>query len=340
VLAAVGMFLFPAGAQASTVSVTNIQVVQYLAGPGEANALVLTVEGTNLRVSDAGAVITPGFGCSAAGADALCDVGSFDLVIVSVSLGDGDDSADLRAVDEAEALGGAGNDQILGSRFNILDGGPGDDQLTGGPDADEVRGGDGNDQLVLGAGFDDAWGGSGNDTVSGGAHGDGVVGGPGDDTILGEAGRDFISGNLGDDIVRGGVGEDILSERRNVNFLLRPGALTGVGNDSLRGLESVWLQAGRGNNVLNARTWGGVAVLTGAGGNDVIVGGLRRDALNGGAGDDLLAGRAGRDALRGGPGADTLFSRDRRRDELDGGFGPDRAHVDAFDNARAIELFF
>ncbi|MDL5034563.1 calcium-binding protein, partial [Pelomonas sp. APW6] len=64
------------------------------------------------------------------------------------------------------------------------------------------------------------------------------------------------------------------------------------------------------------------AKLNGAGGDDVLAGGLGADTLSGDAGDDLLLGGGGSDEVLGGEGNDTLIG-GVGNDTLDGGFGSD-----------------
>ena len=69
--------------------------------------------------------------------------------------------------------GGAGNDIITGNRSaNTLNGGNGNDTLNGGAGNDTLNGGLGNDRLVGGNGIDRLTGGVGNDTLIGGSGND------------------------------------------------------------------------------------------------------------------------------------------------------------------------
>jgi uncharacterized delta-60 repeat protein len=83
----------------------------------------------------------------------------------------------LRDVSEIRAWGRAGNDRIevVDLSFkSMLNGGDGDDSITGG------------------AGEDLIFGGSGNDTLTGGAGNDFLIGGDGSDRIVGSAGNDIL----------------------------------------------------------------------------------------------------------------------------------------------------
>jgi Ca2+-binding RTX toxin-like protein len=82
----------------------------------------------------------------------------------------------------------------------------------------------------------------------------------------------------------------------------------------------------RGNDVICGR--GGADTIRTLGGNDRLIGGPGRDRLVGGS---------GRDAFLGGGGNDRLFSRDNKREVVNGGRGFDRAKVNASDVRRSIE---
>lgn len=80
------------------------------------------------------------------------------------------------------AVGGSGNDQLLGNALrNSLSGGAGNDRLYGSDGADRLYGGSGADRL---------YGGSGDDHLSGGSGADLIQGGTGADTLLGLGGAD------------------------------------------------------------------------------------------------------------------------------------------------------
>jgi Ca2+-binding RTX toxin-like protein len=183
---------------------------------------------------------------------------------------------------------------------------------------------EGDDELVGGSGWDVLEGGPGNDTLRGGRRGDLLIGGPGDDNVDGGP-----AGTYGDSIYAQGT-----------NLRLTPTALYGEGTDRLSGIEWAELRGTAGRNVINARAWRGGTDISALGGADLIVGGFGPDAIVGGPGNDRIAGRGGWDYLHGGSGADVLFSRDRRRDGLNGGSGFDRARVDGVDLFERIEAFF
>lgn len=95
----------------------------------------------------------------------------------SDSLGGFIDKVSVRSVDDA------GNDN--------LDGGSGNDMMSGGY---------GNDVLLGQSGNDSVDGGTGNDVVSGHSGFDTLLGGDGDDTLTGHSGADTLTGGSGDDV--------------------------------------------------------------------------------------------------------------------------------------------
>jgi Ca2+-binding RTX toxin-like protein len=74
------------------------------------------------------------------------------------------------------------------------------------------------------------------------------------------------------------------------------------------------VDAGAGDDAVDASAATGVATLLGGDGRDALTGGRAADLLDGGEGNDLVAGGAGQDELRGGAGSDRLT----------GGAGADR----------------
>lgn len=86
------------------------------------------------------------------------------------------------------------------------------------------------------------------DTVEGNARDNVLTGLAGDDTLAGGAGDDTFTGGAGDDRFDGGLGTDTVVESGNVDFTLTPTTLTGLGTDTLAGIESAALTAGSGAN--------------------------------------------------------------------------------------------
>jgi Ca2+-binding RTX toxin-like protein len=300
----------PTGRGCSKYSMCEYFEIDYVAAPGEANAVtvssVTTPSGAGQAViHDGGAPITPGEGCTRIDDHTV----ACSRYVVSVRAGDMDDSA-------------TGADTVRG--------GAGDDRLTG----------DDSDQILDGE--------EGNDTLSGGDGDDVLVGGEGVDLVLGEDGWDTLvddegSGVPGADRLDGGPDRDTVDYRsRDKPVVVRLGGggptvgRTGEG-DSLRAIEAAYggsgddlLAGGRLANTL----WGGPGDdrISGRGGSDELDGDDGRDRIRGGPGADRLSGNAG---------ADTILARDGRRDRVSGGRGRDRARVDrGLDRVLSVNAIF
>ncbi|HEX8158446.1 MAG TPA: calcium-binding protein [Solirubrobacteraceae bacterium] len=94
-----------------------------------------------------------------------------------------------------------------------------------------------------------------------------------------------------------------------------------------RGVASVELHGGDGNDAISVETGAVPAVLAGESGDDRLVGGTGADQIDGGEGADLLAGRSGNDVLAGGAGADRLGG-GPGDDNVMGGTGDDSIRTD------------
>ncbi|MEX2093581.1 MAG: PKD domain-containing protein, partial [Pirellulales bacterium] len=158
-----------------------------------------------------------------------------------------------------------------------IDGGSGNDLLTGGGGQNLIQGGSGHD-FLYGAGGDDVLlGGTGNDFLSGGSGNDVLVGGDGDDVLKGGSGRDLIIGSQDNDWLEGGGDEDILIGGYTVhdNDLAALDAVMAVWTSSASFAARVNTLKGSGGLLQ-----GGVAVFDDDDG----------DYINGGSGRDLIFG--------------------------------------------------
>jgi uncharacterized secreted protein with C-terminal beta-propeller domain len=131
-------------------------------------------------------------------------------------------------------FGGAGDDTITVSipgntRIKtVLNGGAGNDTITGSDGHDTMLGGQGNDTLS---------GGRGNDTLRGGAGADSLAGGLGNDTLQGEAGSDTLRGGAGQNALDGGAGIDAFyGTKTNDRVRLAAGERL-IGNESTNPLR-------------------------------------------------------------------------------------------------------
>ena len=285
------------------------------------------------------------------GGDALTVRGNVQQVHDSSA---GDTGAD-RYIVESPAITGdlapaGGNDVVVTDAPALaLDGGDGDDTLTGpGP----MTGGPGNDTLNPTTPATSVDGGAntptGADRVSyeriatpltlaidagGGVSVDGtprvvgteeLAGGAGNDTMIGNGDTNIMLGGRGDDTIdgRGGVddldggpGRDTVSyssESAGVVVSLGAGSGGPAGAvDVLRNFEGA--STGSGNDLV-VGTDADEHFSLGAGDDQVNAGG-GADIADGGDGNDLLRGGAGRDVLVGGPGSDTVTYDERTSGE-------------------------
>lgn len=219
------------------------------------------------------------------------------------------------SIENIDATGATGPVRILGDwNANTLDfsataitgnivinGGGGNDSITGSAGADVIEGG--------------GWG---NQTIDGGA---------GDDTIYADKGNDIVSGGAGNDTFRvsgnqcrnfegwdtyaGGEGNDrLLAFGGSVDIGLKSfGAENSIETIDFSALTGQGRVLGDWNaNVLDfsATTLLGHAVIDGGGGNDTITGSAGAEVMKGGDGNDVLCGKGGNDLLYGGSGRDVF----------------------------------
>jgi hypothetical protein len=244
------------------------------AGPGEANQIAVAGGAAgDFQVTDVGAPLRAGPGCGASGEGGVSCATSSPYLSAFVFAADGADT-------------------VASSVAIRVDGGSGNDRLTGSPFGDALYAGEGRDVLRGEAGGD--------------ALQDGRLRAPyPPDWLFPDfypIPRDPIAPVRAErDIFDGGDGVDALGyegrRRVVVADLARTGRHAGVRGerDSLRGLEG----------------------LVGGNGDDRLLGDGAANLLWGGAGDDVLVGRAGDDQLEGGEGTDR--SRGGAGDDIIGG---------------------
>ncbi|MBI4989894.1 MAG: putative Ig domain-containing protein, partial [Rhodocyclales bacterium] len=231
-----------------------------------------------------------------------------------------------------------------------LDGGEGDDRLTGDAGADVLLGGAGGD-LILGGGGNDhlagdeeghlvpyylhsvsyhAW--HYTNTLSNGAtlywyrydaFNDVMIRPGGDDALYGGAGEDWLLGQGGDDYLDGGADADVVFGDEGDDTILG-----GAGDDLLSG--DTFDNAGDPDSPGLPGSLHGQDYLEGGAGNDRIAGNGGDDVLYGDEGDDVINGDDvvtsaqyhGDDYIDGGAGADSLVGAGGN-DEIYGGEGDD-----------------
>lgn len=257
-------------------------------------------------------------------------------------------------ISSVQIVAGEGVDTITDNRHmgpSLLEGGPGNDQITTGSDASaQLLGGTGGDKLTSASDNDTLTGDEGVDTliaVANRALDSSDSGGPGNDTFIGnpdladrlaaEAGADTYK--LGTHVATAGEGGDPATlqldaypDSVSYETVTKPVAvsLDGVAND---GRSEEQDNVGADVEVVSG---GSAADLLQAGPNAVNFNGLDgADQLLGGPGPDRLGGAAGNDVLRGGDGDDELDDGDftifvteypqplAGNDVLDGGSGDD-----------------
>ncbi|WP_120010680.1 DUF4214 domain-containing protein [Teichococcus vastitatis] len=197
----------PAGTVQHSVTVVDA-AAKSIVVTGDAG-LALTHTGTALASFDASGVTTGGINFTTGA-----------LVNAATLTGSaGNDTFDAQAIVAVGVTinGGAGDDTITGAAVaSNLSGGAGNDAITGGNGADSLSGGDGDDTLTGGAGADNLSGGAGNDIITGGLGADSLSGGAGVDTfVFGTNGSlagtsldvisDFNAGGTGDILDFGGA---------------------------------------------------------------------------------------------------------------------------------------
>lgn len=278
----------------------------------------------------------------------------------------------FKNIEKIDFRAGAGNDNINisattgsnsfdpgGGFFGIIivDGGAGNDTIVGSLTANQVLwGGDGNDNLTGGNADDKLDGGAGNDIINGGGGDDWIVAGSGADTIDGGTGNNYLVIDNSTDtaniniayttltngtIVGGANNGTTFKNIQSVDFK------TGSGNDKINisavttGLNSgVFVDAGAGNNTIvgsltasNTLTVGdGNNHITGGNSFDRIAAGGGNNIINGLAGNDYVVSGSGDDIINGGDGNDNLIP-GYGADTIDGGAGKDNLtiYADSFD---------
>lgn len=231
--------------------------------------------------------------------------------------------------------GGDGDDGLTGGgKADILFGGQGMDWLDGGLGNDILVGGEDDDGLIGNAGVDRLFGGSGYDYFYGGDNADYLWGEAGNDVLHGDAGPDAMYGGRGNDSFDAEAGNDIHNGGAGIadTFSAYYGAValtvdleiagpqnTGYGLDTLIAIENVM-----GSNGLDDTISGDAAnnSLSGLNGNDTLWGRGGNDTLNGGEGKDEIHGGTHNDSIYGGAGDDLLFG-DAGTDYIAGGAGAD-----------------
>jgi len=234
-------------------------------------------------------------------------------------------------------MGKDGDDSLSGltTGGNLIDGGLGNDVLTGQAYGDQLLGDFGNDVLYGNAGEDVLIGGTGNDSLYGGDGNDGYnsmyyKGSWYSGGLMGEEGNDLLDGGLGEDLLDGGTGNDTLAGGEGNDVLY-----AGTGRDVLQG-DAGWdqLQGSGGEDTLRGGA-GNDSLWADGVGND-LDGGSDQDTLtvsgsgsrvDGGSGSDTLSVYGSGHTVLGGDGDDVMRLEGVATGQLDAGLGNDRVTV-------------
>ncbi|WP_439613881.1 M10 family metallopeptidase C-terminal domain-containing protein [Reyranella sp.] len=308
---------------------------------GSSDLLVETGSGSNRVITGAGndLVIVGTGGSTLDGGDGIDTVSFINLsksVIVDLLQGQatGTDMGAGRLNDFENAIGGAGDDTLVGNdASNRLEGNGGDDTLVGGGASPH--------------GVNELWGGAGADAASyagtsavvyvdlGAQVGfvagtlvdrmssiENLIGGSGTNTLVGNDGANALIGGSGIDYLYGQEGNDVLL---GGGMGLSPNQLWGGGgNDTASYAEtsgSVYVdlaaQAGYVDSVL-VDYMNSIENVSGGFGTNTLVGNNTANVLTGGLGTDYLYGQGGNDVLIGGAAGSAA-------NQLWGGLGNDTA---------------
>lgn len=248
--------------------------------------------GNDTIIGTAGADLLAG----GAGIDTISGGQGDDVILFSNASGadivDGGDGYDTLRASQAGALLNWGN---FTSVEAISGGGFANVQIMGSNNADVID--------LTGYSVDGIAainGGSGNDTITGTDNADTIIGGNGNDNLKGRGGDDlFLIGlNSGNDAIDGGTGLDEI-RATEAGVIVGWGNLTSIETISSGGFAGVQIKGTAGNDLidLSGITVSGIELINGASGNDIIIGSAGNDAITGYEGADLLTGGNGADTF-------------------------------------------
>ncbi|WP_416900382.1 MAG: hypothetical protein ACMVY4_00765 [Minwuia sp.] len=249
------------------------------------------------------------------------------------------DNKTISGFEQVSLTGAAGSDFLVGGVLDdTINGGIGNDTINGGGGGADVINGGGSNDVIIGNATGNYDGGAQTDRleinlsaltddivlVAGGATvtlSDGtditafevfnITTGIGNDSfdLSGIDESDTISTGDGDDTINAGTGQDNLFGGGGTDLLivdfsanLNNSAVTAVGSTTDITAVTQFTQTGDDKNIAGFEQ----VDLTGANGNDLLVGGALADTLNGGGGNDTLNANAGADVVDGGTGDDVI----------------------------------
>ena len=213
-------------------------------------------------------------------------------------------------IDFEAAIGGLGNDSLVGNVYgNLLDGGAGSDTIIGGSGNDTVvyDGADLAVNLFGNDGFDmiDASRQTAALTIDLNAYSsfEGIVSGSGNDVLVGNGFSNYLDGGAGNDTISGGVGRDTY---------VYDGADLAVNIHGGGGIDDIDAHHAGQNVVINMVDYADFENLAAGSGDDTIYDNGLDNKIVGNGGNDVVIIDAGNDTIEGGDGDDTfkIFSSD------------------------------
>ncbi len=178
--------------------------------------------------------------------------------------------------------------------------------------------GGGGDDTINGAGLDSSFSADANVFLQGEAGHDSIdtssasrpflmFGGAGNDLIIGNGSDESIPMDLGDDTINGNGGTDrIVASGLRGAVTLNDTLLSGLGTDSISGIELAQLEGGTVAVQINASAFSGAVTLFGSTAGDSLVGTASADVISGGNGNDTIKAGDGNDTITGGVGNDSI----------------------------------
>lgn len=164
-------------------------------------------------------------------------------------------------------------------------------------------------------------GGAGNDTITGSNFNETITGGAGTNVLSGGGGIDRLVESVSPATSTTAVSARLTkSTPANKPVLF---TLTGFGTDKFDTIEELFLSGGAGKDKLDVNLFAGNVTLNGNGNDDTLTSGSGNDSLDGGDGKDSLTGNESNDALSGGANDDVLIG-GAGDDVLSGGTGNDK----------------
>jgi len=231
---------------------------------GGGDDLLQGFEGNDRLFGDAGNdTLDGGLGVDQLNGGAGLDTASYATSIgqIFIDLVTGDNTGDARfdTFVDIEALMLSSFDDIaqLSTAIRRVNGGGGNDVLTGNNGRDTIEGGADDDTLL---------GGASNDLLQGDGGDDFLDGGTGDDTLLGGTENDRLTGSAGADVMDGGAGDDLVTYSGKLTVdLATPSSSTGFAlGDTFVGVEGIGFLGGTGSRFVGNATALSVLLLGGS----------------------------------------------------------------------------